>query len=70
MARGRGKGKPQMERETTLDEDFPALNLEPLELPDGQWVVGNYDKPFTEAEARRVVIGYRLLRELIGRQHR
>ena len=47
-----------MERETTLDEDFPALTLEPLELPDGQWVVGNYEKPLTEAEARRVVIGY------------
>jgi hypothetical protein len=60
-----------MERETTLDEDFPALTLEPLELPDGQWVVGNYDKPLTEAEARRVVvIGYRLLRELIARQYR
>jgi hypothetical protein len=56
--------------ETTLVEDFPRLDLEPFELSNGEWVIGNYDKPLSEAEARRIVIGYKVLLELIARQHR
>jgi hypothetical protein len=62
--------KPEMGPETTLDEDFPGLDIEPLELSNGEWVIGKYEKPLTEAEARSVVIGYKVLRELVARQRR
>jgi hypothetical protein len=70
-----GQGQPvreksQMATETTLDEDFPGLDLEPLELSNGEWVIGTYEKPLTEAEARSVLIGYKVLRELVARQRR
>ena len=46
--------------------DFPELDLQARQLPDGEWIVGRLDKPLREEEANHVVTGYAVLVRLIA----
>jgi hypothetical protein len=49
-----------------LSLEFPQLELETLQLTDGEWVVASVTKPLTEEEARKILIAYRIVQELIA----
>jgi len=51
-----------------LSGDFPQLELETIQLPDGGWVVASAAKPLTEKEATQILIAYGVVRELIKPQ--
>jgi hypothetical protein len=48
------------------DPEFPQLELDTFELPDGGWFVASATKPLTEEEATQILIAYGIVRKLIA----
>lgn len=49
-----------------LSDKFPKIILQAKQLPTGEWIIAS-PKPLTEDEAKKVIIAYQTIQELIGR---
>jgi len=48
-------------------EGFPKLFLQAAELPTGEWIIACPTKPLTQDEAKKVVLAYQTIQELVAR---